>query len=417
VSGTAPGPTVPAPSRSGAAIPIAVAGGVTIIVVLPLFLVGALAVQLRSELALSVAGLGAVVAGYRAFTAVLAITVGRVVDRTSASLGLRLGAGLSAVAMLGIATLARSWVALLLWLCLAAVSFAFGQTAVNRFLATSVPPHRRGIAFGLKQSSVPTATLLAGAAVPLIAVTIGWRWVFAIAAVAGLLVVAVVPSSGSARMAGTAAATVGPRPSVRAAVLFALAFGLSMAAASPLGVFLVDHAVASGFSPGRGGLLLSLGSAASIAMRLLVGRAADRREAGHLRWVAGMVLTGVLGYLLLATEVAWLMTLGAVVAFAFGWGFNGLFWYAVLRAHPAAPGAMTGMVMPGSLIGGLVGPLVFGLVAHAASYRVAWIVAASWALAGATAMWACARMVDRQAAAEVRVPTAAPDPRGRPDGP
>jgi MFS family permease len=408
----APDPAASAPSRLGVAI--AVGGGVTIIVVLPLFLVGALAVQLRSELALSVAGLGAVVAGYRAFTAVLAITVGRLVDRTSASLGLRLGAGLSALAMLGIATLARSWVALLLWLFLAAVSFAFGQTAVNRFLATSVPPHRRGIAFGLKQSSVPTATLLAGAAVPVIAVTVGWRWVFALAALAGLLVVALVPSSGSDRMAGTGATTTGPRPPVRAAVLFALAFGLSMAAASPLGVFLVDHAVAAGFSPGRGGLLLSLGSAASITVRLAVGRAADRRDAGHLRWVAGMVLTGVVGYLLLATEVAWLMTLGAVVAFAFGWGFNGLFWFAVLRAHPAAPGAMTGMVMPGSLIGGLVGPLVFGLVADAASYRVAWVVAASWSMAGAAAMWACARMVDRQAAAGSPAPAPTSDPGGSP---
>jgi MFS family permease len=383
-----------------AGVAIAVAGGVTIIVVLPLFLVGALAVQLRAELVLSVAGLGAVVAGYRAFTAVLAITVGRLVDRTSASLGLRLGAGLSAVAMLGIATTARSWLTLLLWLFVAAVSFAFGQTAVNRFLATSVPPHRRGIAFGLKQSSVPTATLLAGAAVPAIAVTVGWRWVFAIAAIAGLFVVVMVPGSTSARMAGTINAVSGPRPPVRAAVLFAVAFGLSMAAASPLGVFLVDHAVASGFSPGRGGLLLSLGSAASIAMRLLLGRAADRRDAGHLRWVSLMVLSGVVGYLLLATEVAWLMTLGAVVAFAFGWGFNGLFWYAVLRAHPAAPGAMTGMVMPGSLIGGLVGPLVFGVVADAASYRIAWIVAASWSLAGAAAMWACARMVERGVAGE-----------------
>jgi MFS family permease len=379
----------------GAGAAIAVSGAVTIIVVLPLFLVGALAVQLRADLALSVAGLGAVVAGYRAFTAGLAVTVGRLVDRTSATVGLRLGAGLSAAAMLGIALQPRTWVGLLLWLFVAAVAFAFGQTAVNRFLATSVPPHRRGVAFGLKQSSVPTATGLAGVAVPAIAITLGWRWVFALAAVIGALVVAAVPRSGSARMAATGSAPAGPRPPVRAALLFALAFGLCMAAASPLGVFLVDHAVAAGFSPGHGGLLLTLGSVASIVMRLLVGRAADLRDRGHLRWVAGMVLIGVAGYLLLATERPALMTVGTVVAFAFGWGFNGLFWFAVLRAHPESPGALTGMVMPGSLIGGLVGPLVFGLVADTASYRMAWLVAASWALAGVVAMWSCARMVER----------------------
>jgi MFS family permease len=373
---------------------------VTVIVVLPLFLVGALAVQLRAELALSVAGLGVVVAGYRAFTAVLAVTVGRLVDRTPVSLGLRLGAGLSAVAMLGIAVQPRSGVGLLLWLLVAAVAFAFGQTSVNRFLATAVPPERRGIAFGLKQSSVPTATLLAGAAVPAIAVTVGWRWVFALAALVGLAVLFVVPRSGST--AGAMPSADGPppeRPPARAAALFAVAFGLSMAAASPLGVFLVDHAVAVGFSPGTAGLVLSLGSVGSILARLAVGRAADRRSSGHLRWVAGMVLVGVLGYLLLASGVPSLVVAGAVVAFAFGWGFNGLFWYAVLRAHPGSPGAITGMVMPGSLIGGLVGPLVFGLVADAFGYRPAWLVAASWASLGAVAMWACDRMVARSTAA------------------
>lgn len=186
---------------------------------------------------------------------------------------------------------------------------------------------------------------------------------------------------------------------MRSALLFALGFGLSMAGASPLGVFLVDHAVATGFDPGRAGLVLALGSGASIAMRLIVGRAADRRDAGHLRWVASMVLIGVIGFMMLATEIPILMVIGAVVAFAFSWGFNGLFWYSVLRAHPASPGAMTGMVTPGGLIGGLIGPLIYGLVAETFSYRMAWIVAGLLAACGSVAMFACARMVERQRAA------------------
>lgn len=388
-------------SGSGSGLAIAIASSVTIVVVLPLFLVGALAVQVRAELGITVAGLGMVVAGYRAFTAVIAIRVGRLVDHLGAAHALRAGAGLSALAMLGIALQPRSWVGLSGWLLIAAVAFAFGQTSVNRFLSLVVPEGRRGIAFGLKQSSVPTATLVAGAAVPVIALTIGWRWAFAAAAVVGLVVMLSVPNASSARMASSASSGVPPvAPPRRDAIMFAVAFGLAMTAASPLGVFLVDHAVQAGFGPGSAGLLLSLGSVASIVSRLTVGRAADRRTDGHLRGVALMVSVGVVGYLLLATGARPLMMIGTVLAFAFGWGFNGLFWFAVLRAHPGSPAAMTGQVMLGSTFGGLIGPLAFGFVADVWSYRAAWIMASSFAMAAAVTMVACDRMVARQDGAQ-----------------
>lgn len=379
---------------------VLIAGSVTIVVVLPLFLLGALAVQMRVDLGLTVAALGLVVAGYRAFTAAIAIRIGRVVDRVGATLALRAAAGLSALSMVGIAIGSFSWVSLSLWLLLASASFAVGQTSVNRYLSIEVPPERRGFAFGLKQSSVPVATLLAGAAVPAIALTVGWRWVFGLAGLLGVLVVLVIPSASSTRMAASGAATSGPPPPSppRGPIaLFALAFGLSMAGASPLGVFLVDHAVQVGYSPGPAGLLLSVGSIASIASRLLVGRAADRVGSGHLRWVAGMVGLGAVAYLLLATGNVLLVAVGTVFSFAFGWGFNGLFWFAVLRAYPDSPAAVTGRVMLGSLFGGLIGPLVFGFVAELASYGAAWVVAALFAAGGAAAMLASDRLVARQA--------------------
>lgn len=382
--------------RSGTAVSVVVGGSVTIMIVLPLFLVGALAVQLRADLGLTVVGLGAVVAICRGTTALSSIAIGFRIDRISAALGLRIAAALSAVSMIGIALTARTTTVLVLWLLVSAISFAFGQTAVNRFLSSAVPPHRRGIAFGIKQASVPTATLLAGVAVPAIALTVGWEYVFLAVGLIGVAITLAIPRASNARMVSTASTAPGPRPPVRSALLFALGFALSMAGASPLGVFLVDHAVATGFDPGRAGLVLALGSSASIAMRLIVGRAADRRDSGHLRWVGSMVLTGVAGFLLLATEVPVLMVIGAVVAFAFSWGFNGLFWFSVLRAHPASPGAITGMVTPGGLIGGLLGPLIYGLVAETFSYRLAWIVAGLLAAGGSVAMFACARMVERQ---------------------
>lgn len=45
---------------------------------------------------------------------------------------------------------------------------------------------RRGFAFGVKQSAVPLTAMLAGLAVPVFAVTVGWRWAFGAAAALGL---------------------------------------------------------------------------------------------------------------------------------------------------------------------------------------------------------------------------------------
>ena len=56
---------------------------------------------------------------------------------------------------------------------------AVGQPAGNATLAQHVSADRFGIAFAVKQSGIPVATLLGGLAVPAVALTIGWRWAFA----------------------------------------------------------------------------------------------------------------------------------------------------------------------------------------------------------------------------------------------
>ena len=44
--------------------------------------------------------------------------------------------------------------------------------------AGQVPAGRQGLSFGVKQAAIPVSTLLAGAAVPTVALTLGWRWAF-----------------------------------------------------------------------------------------------------------------------------------------------------------------------------------------------------------------------------------------------
>src|SRR5690606_19508698 len=53
---------------------------------------------------------------------------------------------------------------------------------------------RQGIAFGIKQSAIPLATLLGGIAVPAITLSVGWRWTYVAGATFAVLAAALVVS-------------------------------------------------------------------------------------------------------------------------------------------------------------------------------------------------------------------------------
>ncbi|HYN97822.1 MAG TPA: MFS transporter, partial [Pilimelia sp.] len=156
----------------------AVLGAVTTTVasVLPVFLVAGLAVQIRAELGFSPAGLGLAVAVYFGVSALASVPAGGLVERYGAAVIARAAICLSAACLLAIAALARSYPVLVLALAAGAAANALGQLASNAALAHRVRPERQGVSFGIKQSAVPMSTLLAGAAVPAVALTLGWRW-------------------------------------------------------------------------------------------------------------------------------------------------------------------------------------------------------------------------------------------------
>ena len=115
----------------------------------------------------------------------------------------------------------------------------------------------------------------------------------------------------------------------------------------------------------------------------IAGRFSDTIDSGHLRLVAGMLTGGALGYILLGLGGSWTIVAGTVLAFALGWGWVGVFFFAIVRLNPEAPGAATGVVQTGDFAGSLIGPVLFGTLASGGSYRLAWFVAAALALLGA----------------------------------
>src|SRR5918997_618973 len=227
--------------------------------------------------------------------------MGRLVERIGFHRGMRLAATGGAASLLGVALLARSWTGLIACLVLGGLANAVSHPAAHLSLAREVPAGRQGLSFGIKQAAIPVATLLAGVAVPTLAVTVGWRWAFVGGAALALAVAFLVPAGAAKGVVSGPGETGEKDARPLPLLLLALGIGLGSTAATPLGAFLVESSVTAGLRVETAGLLLASGSAASIVVRVLFGRLADGMSGGRLQLVAGMLVTGGAGVVMLAT--------------------------------------------------------------------------------------------------------------------
>jgi MFS family permease len=372
---------------------------------LPGFLVATLAVQIRGDLHFGPAILGVVVGAASASSAVFALPSGALAERVGGVRTLRASAVVAAMALLGIALWAHSWPVLAVVLVVAGAASSAAQTSSNLFLSRRVQPKRQGLAFGIKQSSVPLAFLLGGAAVPSIGLTVGWRWAFVAAAALALGAATVIPRSHTSLGAMLAQSGHRPKPELAGPlVALAIGFALALTACSSLSAFLVSSTVAAGVGRGPAGLVAVVASLTGITVRVLTGARADRRGGRHFPAVATMIAVGAVGFLMLAAASALrspaILIPGAMVAFGIGWGWNGLFNFAVVRTHPLAPARASGITQTGGRMGSVLGPLIFGLVVSHVGYAPAWGLAAGEALAGAAVIMVGRRLLQARLTAE-----------------
>ena len=362
---------------------MAVALVVTTAGLLPVYLTGALSVQMRGALKFGDAGLGLAVAGFFAGAAIASVGSGYLAARRGAPRMMCDSLIVTGLALLLSGAVASSWIEVVVLLALAGAAFGAGQPATNLFLTNAGPRHRQGLAFGVKQAAAPAATLVAGLSVPVVGITIGWRWAFigaGVCAFTGALLVRRRRTSLDQAVSGS------QPPGLRALVVLTSATTLGSAAGSALGAFVVAGAVQIGFSAGLAGVVAGVGSALGIVARIGVGDQADRRWK-RLLWVVAMMLAGgAIGFGLLAFGQRWWFLVGIAIAFASGWGWAGLFNLAIIRAYPYSPAQATGISQMGAYLGGMLGPLAFGLAITHTSYRVAWICAATTAALAAAMM-------------------------------
>ena len=251
-----------------------------------------------------------------------------------------------------------------------------------------MPQTRQGAAFGIKEASIPAASMLAGLSLPTVASLFGWRASFAGAAGVAAVVALSLPRPARLRSDAGAAApdevAAGARVATAAVVRFAIGAGLGTGAATATATFLVGGLVADGIGTSVAGTVLSVASLAGIATRLVVGWRADRPHVAPVRMVVALQALGALGLAGLALGGGLPLSVpSAVVAIGAGWGWTGLAFLAVVRANPTAPAAAAGVVLSGLGTGGALAPLAFGALVDAQSFGLAWAAAGVLMAAGA----------------------------------
>ncbi|MEV3935453.1 MFS transporter [Glycomyces sp. NPDC049804] len=361
-----------APPRPSTSTTIAAAMTVQVAAVLPVFLFGGLAVQITGELGMGVSAIGWISGIYFAVTAATTVPSGRLVDRFGALVTARTAIGMSAAGLLGVAAFAHDPVMLTVFMVLCAPANGLGQLASNTVLSEWAPAGRRGLCFGAKQASVPLCTMLGGLSVPVVALTLGWRWAFVIGA--ALVLLALVPLAGLGRPA--------VRPRNRGArsfdarlLLFAVATFLGALAATPIGSFATTFTVDIGGSESYAGLVLMIGGIAGVVGRTGFGALADVRKGGEFTVIALMLAAGAAGVATYLLELPWLLPVGTAAAYGLGWAWPGLMNHAVVQRYADAPALATSVTQTGIFLGGAIGPIGFGLVVDHAGWGVGWTAA------------------------------------------
>ena len=356
---------------------------------LPNFLLAALIVQIGEDTGLTLAGLGIVIGVFFAMAALVSPAAGRASERLGWANGLRVATLLSAAALGTVGWFTSSVAVLAVAFAIAGVASSLVQTASNLAIARCVVPQRHGWIFGVKHACVPAAMFLAGLAVPTLAFTIGWTWAFRIAAIVAVITVAVIPLRE-----GPFTLTPPPSPVDHSTgkpttpryllIILAVAVGFGIGAADPLGSFFVAYAVSIGVEEQIAGLLLAAGGFCGIVARLIAGRIIDRVAQADLIAIAVMMCIGAFGVVIINLGGFAGLLVGGLLAFTFGWGWSGIFTFAVVKDNPDAPAAAWGIAQTGKFIGAALGPVLFGVVADRVSFSAAyWLSTAALLLAAA----------------------------------
>jgi len=391
------------------------ASALTTLGTIPVFLLGAQAVFIRSELDFDELRFGIAVSAFFASAAAAALLCGGLLDRLGRRRSTIVAGALATLGGFGTAWATHSWGSLLALMVILGTANAACQVTSNLTLARAVPANRRGLGFGVKQAAIPVAILIAGLAVPVVGAVVGWRWTFTLTGLAGLGVVAIglrLPADVSSPSDQPGARD---RPPMSALLAVMAAVMVASAAANSLGSFVGLWGFEVGLTPSEAGLLMATGSALNITVRVFSGHRADLREGRNLPVVAFQMLVGAAALALLSVPSPWTVVPATLLAFGLGWSWPGLLLFAVVRVGRDSPGSASGFVQAGAFVGGAAGPALFGLAVSGVGFALAWQMAAVLFLAAALLVLFARRLfIADLVARPPRIPLRYGGGRGRP---
>jgi MFS family permease len=386
-AGNAAGRSAPGVARTTAA-----SAGALVVVSIPTFLLGAFGPAIKDDFDIGDTEYGLLFTFGFLVSATVLQFAGAFADRRGAQLAIRIAMVvgiLGAVAFGFVPGFALMFGAF----ALSRIAEATAQPATNTLVGAVVAPHQQGRSVGFKQAAIPTATGLAGLAVPLFG-SGTWRPAFVLVAVPAALVFLAVPHA-PVQSRGMAA----PRRQLlqsRYLQLIGLGGAFAAAAMVSVGSFLVSGAENVGFSENNAGLLLTLGALFMIPARIGWGFLADARTFNRFAAVGLCLAAAAVALGLFAVGQKWSFIAGTVLMFALGWSWPGLLLFAVIEQHPNEPGSATAIVQTAVRLGAVSSPFIFGWLADNRGYRTAWLTAAGSATVSAVLLAAGAVVLARQ---------------------
>jgi MFS family permease len=316
--------------------------------------------------------------------------------------------------LLGLAVAATAMLpAVLVGALLIGLGYGPATPASSAILARAAPPHRLALTFSIKQTGVPLGTAIAGAAIPVLVLALGWQWAaLIVGAACALCAAALVPIRGrydkarnravpaSLLSAFSPVGLVMRNPTLRELSLVSFVYaGMQITLLAYLVSFLVES---FSLSLVLAGMVMAASQITSVAARIAWGIFADRLATRRVTLGILGVGMGLTALSALAAKPDW--PLWALFAFAMAYGATAVGWNGVFLAEIArlAPRDRVSDATGGSafftFLGVVVTPPLFHLVLSAtSSYGLTYALFGLPALAAGLRLLVTAKMAGNAA--------------------